>query len=297
MQYCVKNKIPKIIMPICDETLYTLKMSSYLFDKYWPSQTKIDVIGFKKPDFEISSKMNFVSIDIQQKGGAKSWSKYILQYLQQVQEEQIIFTLEDFFPTKEPNLNLLNSVNQLLKKDKKIGRFDLTYDSYTYGQYNVLKNIKNLTLICKERYTDYRVSTQPSLWNKDFLIEILKNTTSPWDFEINGTKYSNVLNYQVLAFADETYNNFPTYWIHKGAVSRQCPEKINILGIDIDTIKEMVTLGLFKEDQLVWGMWSGGNMPKFHELGGYDFDLSKMPHHDSSRTNWKEYENIYGDKK
>ena len=156
-----------------------------------------------------------------------------------------------------------------------------------------MKKIKNLTLISKERYTDYRISTQPSLWNKDFLIEILKNTTSPWDFEINGTKYSNNLHYQVLAFADETYEKFPTYWIHKGAVSRQYPGKINVLGIDLETIKEMVDNNLFEESQLVWGMWNTGKVPSFYELGGYNFDLTRMPLNDASRSNWKEYRHVY----
>ena len=101
----MKVKIPKIIMPICDDNLFTLKMSSYLFDKYWPKQTEIDVIGFKTPDFEISSKMNFVSIAPKQEGGALSWSKYILSYLESIEDDQVIFMLEDFFPTKSPNLS------------------------------------------------------------------------------------------------------------------------------------------------------------------------------------------------
>ena len=54
MSLPVQNKMPKIIMPICDDNLYTLKMSSFLFDKYWPPETKIDVVGFKRPEFDIS---------------------------------------------------------------------------------------------------------------------------------------------------------------------------------------------------------------------------------------------------
>ena len=95
------NNIPKIVMTISDEYLFTLKMSSYLFDKYWPSTVKIDVIGFKKPQFKISDKMNFISLDYKQNGGSNSWSKYILKYLRSIEEKNIIFMLEDFFPTKD----------------------------------------------------------------------------------------------------------------------------------------------------------------------------------------------------
>lgn len=291
-----EGRMIRIVMPICDDNLFTLKMSSYLFDKYWPKDTTIDVIGFKKPDFEISSKMNFISLASKQEGGASGWSKYILSYLQNIEDEQVIFTLEDFFPTKSPNIKLIKNVSNLLKSNSKIGRFDLTFDSYSFGKYTIVKKIKNLTIINKEKYTEYRITTQPSLWNKEFLMDILRNTTSPWDFEINGTKYSNSLDYQVLAFGDETYENFPTYWIHKGAVSRQYPGKINVLGIDLKTIKEMVEKKLFQESDLVWGMWNHGKIPSFHELGGYNFNLAKMPINDASRSNWKEYRHVYVEK-
>jgi len=293
MQYCVKNKIPRIIMPICDDTLFTLKLSSFLFDKFFPEDIEIDVLGFQKPDFNISKKMNFVSMDSEQVGGAKSWSKYILRHLEQIDDEEVLFTLEDFFPTKEPNTNILQEVLSLMKKNKSIGRFDLTYDSYCHGDSIKIGSMCNLDLMIKTKYSDYSVSTQPSIWNKKFLIDILSNTTSPWDFEINGTILSKKMKYEVLSFGDSTFKNFPTYWIHKGAVSRKCPGKINILGLDFDTIREMVGLGFFEESDLVWGMFSNIKSPSFLELGGYNFDPRKMPLHEASKTNWREYHNIY----
>tara|TARA_R100001510_G_C7656596_1_gene216786 strand:+ start:5692 stop:6594 length:903 start_codon:yes stop_codon:yes gene_type:complete len=293
MPYSAKNKIPKIVMPICDDTLFCLKMSSFLFDKYWPKETKIDVIGFAKPDFKISKKMNFISISDKQENGAKGWSKYILKYIRSLKDKQIILTLEDFFPTREPNLLLLNKVKDLLQNNEKVGRFDLTFDSYSFGNFSTVKTFNNLTLIKKERYSEYRVSTQPSLWNVSFLTRILQNTTSPWDFEVNGSRISNNLDYDVFAFGDKTYKNFPTYWIHKGAVSRQYPNKINVLGIDPQTIKEMVDLKLIDEKNLVWGMFNGVKPPSFEELGGYNFDPRKMPSHEASRSNWKEYYHVY----
>ena len=100
----------------------------------------------------------------------------------------------------------------------------------------------------------------------------------------------------VLAFADPTFTKFPTYWIHKGAVSRHSPGKINVLGLDTGTIREMVSKGYFLEENLQWGMWNDSSPPTFYELGGYDFDPIKMPLHEASRTRWQEYGHVYGDK-
>ena len=55
----------------------------------------------------------------------------------------------------------------------------------------------------------------------------------------------------------------------------------------------MVENNLFEESQLVWGMWNTGKIPSFYELGGYNFDLTRMPLNDASRSNWKEYRHIY----
>tara|TARA_R110002020_G_scaffold756_2_gene3819 strand:- start:17172 stop:18911 length:1740 start_codon:yes stop_codon:yes gene_type:complete len=287
----------KIIMPISDQTLYTLKMSSFLFDKYWPEDTKIDVVGFQKPDFEISDKMNFVSIAPEQVGKANSWSKYILQYLESLDDELILFTLEDFFPTASPKIGIVSKVISLMTGDKRIGRFDLTFDSYTLGQYTTVKESPNLSIISKDKFVNYRVSTQPSIWRRKFLIEILKRTTTPWDFEINGSRLSSGMDYHVLAFSDPTFKKFPTYWIHKGAVSRYYPNKINVLGLDTDTIQEMVSAGLFNEEDLQWGMWNGEGVPTFHDLGGYDFNPADLPRHEASLTNWEEYAHVYTPKK
>jgi len=237
--------------------------------------------------------MNFVSIAPEQIGKSHGWSKYLLQHLRSIEDTEVILILEDFFPTSKPNVPLINKILNLFSKNQKIGRFDLTYDTFSFGAYTIIKKLSSLNLLSKDRFMEYRISTQPSLWNKEYLMKILEKTSSPWDFEVNGSRYSNSLEYHVMAFEDRTYKNFPTYWIHKGAVSRQNPGKVNVLGIDCETIKEMVELGLFKESDLQWGVWNNGHIPSFHELGGYNFDPSQMPPNEASRSNWREYYHVY----
>ena len=107
-----------------------------------------------------------------------------------------------------------------------------------------------------------------------------------------GSVTSNSMSEKIIACADISFTNYPTKWIHKGAVSRYHEGKINVLGLDIKTIKELVDNEMVKEDKLQWGQWNG-KVPSFHELCGYDFDPKMMPLHDASPTNWKEYEPIY----
>lgn len=285
--------IPRIIMPICDDTLYTLKMSSFLYDKFWPETTVIDVVGYQRPDFDISSKINFVSIAEKQEGAADGWSAYLRKHLETLEDELVILTLDDYYPTKSPDIELLEKVANLVKKDKTIGRFDITWDTFLFGQYAQLSKPAPLSLLEKKSHMQYRICTQPAIWDREYLIRILEKTTSPWSFEIEGSRLSGEFPERVLAFGDPTYKNFPTYWIHKGAVSRHSPGKVNLLGLDVQTIRELVDHGLVAEKDIQWGMLNNATAPSFHDAGSYDFDPSKLPLHESSRTNWREYYHIY----
>jgi hypothetical protein len=64
----------------------------------------------------------------------------------------------------------------------------------------------------------------------------------------------------------------------------------------MDTIKELISEGFFKEDQLIWGQWQG-KVPGFFEKGGYDFHPGFLDYHETSKTHFKEYHCVYDDPK
>jgi hypothetical protein len=284
--------IPKIYIPICDDNLWLLKPLGHLFDKYWPKDTEIIVMGFAKPDFAISEKITFVSLSEKQEGGSSKWTKYLYNYLSTVEDEYLIFSLEDFFPIEAPDLTLINYLYSLMKEEKIIGRADLTWDLFANGNFSTVKYGEEYSLIKASRNAMYRISTQPAIWKKSYLLTFLNNDWSPWNFEVDGSEKSFNMPEEVIAIGDKTFKKFPTKWIHKGAHSRYNHDKINVLGLKVDTIKEMVDLGFFKEEQLQWGQWNG-RVPTFHELGGYNFDPRRMPLHPASPSNWQEYYPIY----
>lgn len=49
-------------------------------------------------------------------------------------------------------------------------------------------------------WTEYRVSCQASIWNARYLQTITGQCTTPWDFEIRGSRISSALAREVLAF-------------------------------------------------------------------------------------------------
>lgn len=105
----------------------------------------------------------YVSLKEEQTNGSKDWSKDIRQYLETIDDDKVIFALDDY---------LLDSPidRELWKEAKKLDYCNLCADSVTNGD-------------------DYYVTTQYTLWKTDLLIEILEEVETPWEFEINGSRY------------------------------------------------------------------------------------------------------------
>ena len=125
-----------------------------------------------------------------------------------------------------------------------------------------------------------------------FLLNILNGTTNPWNFEMYGSQLSDQHSETILSIDDPNFENFPTKWVAKGAVSRHHPGMVNVLGLTPECIRELVDLNLLDESKLQWGQWAG-SVPLFHELGGYNFDITRMPPHPASPSNWKEWYRTY----
>jgi len=297
----MNNIIPTIYIPICDQNLWILKLYSFLFQKFWGDEQKVVIMGFSKPNFELPENFSFVSLAGKQEGGSKNWTRYIHDYIASLDEDYLTFSLEDFFAIEKPNKKMLADLFGFMKKNPNIGRADITWDSFinvfdknnrAKKMYKQVGSLDGSKIIEIPKSAPYRISTQPAIWKREYILKFLDNNWSPWDFEVIGTSISQKMDEQVIACADSSFVNYPTKWIHKGAISRYHEDKINVLGLDVDTIKEIVEKKLVNEDKLQWGQWNG-EVPLFNELGGYDFDPKMLPLHDASPTNWKEYEPIY----
>lgn len=289
----------KFIMPISDDNLWILKICFVMYEKYWPKEQQFIVLGFKKPDFEMPSNWLFVSLDTQQKGGAQNWSKYIANYLKTIDDEAVIFGLEDFIPT-DHCLDLPFLQAYYYAQDN-LGRFELGWDTHLGIEHKEKYDLGHYKIIQAKNEAMYRISTQTSLWKKKYLIKYLDRCWSPWQFEVEGSIMATFDDkFKVLACKDEEkFRIYPAKWIHKGAISRLQPGKFNVLGLKLDDIKYLCDLSLIKQEDLIMGQWQG-YVPTFNELGGFNLDFEKFRNIESIKQytnhNWREYENIYNNK-
>ena len=116
-------------------------------------------------------------------GHGLTWSRMLLNALESLEESVVILVLDDFFLRRRVDGDALLDLVGYVES----GDFDMIRLNPRPGG-NGISVRNNLRLI--QDNANYRVSTQAAIWKKSVLIELLLESESPWEFEINGTKRS-----------------------------------------------------------------------------------------------------------
>jgi len=101
------------------------------------------------------------------KGGINGWGEYVAGFLEYLTDEFVIFGLDDYL------ISDYMDVEAYEKAESKIG-----------GDVVCVK----LCLSTDEEHKEYPITTQYCIWNRDYLIWLLKQTYEPWRFELEGSK-------------------------------------------------------------------------------------------------------------
>lgn len=100
------------------------------------------------------------------------WSAYLASIFKELTDKFVIFTLDDYLINAPVDMEVFYSALNDMENDDSTG----------------------VTKLCEctpEEHVDYPVTTQYSLWNREYLIWILEQTNSPWNFERRGSQVHN----------------------------------------------------------------------------------------------------------
>lgn len=163
-------------MVTCDAYNDTWEPFRILFEKFWPGQ-RYDIIS--------------------DSGGKKTWCESIIEYCGTV-KEPFLLLFDDFFLSGPVNVALIQRGFDIARRDN-VGAVRLypcpganedVYGSIYYGRVT--------------RYSEYRNSTMPTVWNPGYLSQIASRFQTPWEFEIKGSPWaSQHLPAEVWAFKRE----------------------------------------------------------------------------------------------
>lgn len=118
----------------------------------------------------------FDVIYLNHEGDIKKWSKFLIDHLKELPDEFVILALDDY---------LLS------------GPIDMT----EYLKVSSLDDTAVCAKLCvctPQENVEYPVTTQYCIWRRDYLIKLLGQVQTPWEFEIKGSQIFKVTGQKAL---------------------------------------------------------------------------------------------------
>lgn len=168
----------KIIVTTSDKYHHIIPIFCYLFNKYWDPNKEVEIVGYKKPDFELPKNFTFISLGEQ--GKVEEFSTDLRKYFEN-QPEWFIWMMEDTF-IKGVDFLKLKLLQELTYYSDNVGRINLSKECVKQEHVPYI-HIGGLQLYKNIQTANYRLSTQPSIWSKKFLLQYLTPGLTPWKFE------------------------------------------------------------------------------------------------------------------
>ena len=222
----------RIIVTTSNKYHHLLRIFIYLFNHNWDENQQVEIAGYARPSFELPTNFRFSSIG-EQIGDAHNFSTDLRKYFEK-QDEWLIWLFDDSFirSVNFQRLNILKSYTTFRNVDK-IGRINLSAGSrfqdfikyQEIGKYQILENTQT---------SNYRLSTQPSIWSRDFLLKYLTPNLTPWEFE---TQHSINDGWKILGPEDAAVE-------HNEGVTRHNIYDYNFHKVEESQINEMKQLGI-----------------------------------------------------
>jgi hypothetical protein len=171
----------KIICTTSNAYHHLIPIFCFLFNRNWSAEQEVEIVGYDAPlpeGFTLPSNFKFVSLG-KQIGGPKNFGTDLRKYFE-TQDDWFIWMMEDTF-IKEVDFEKLKTIQEIIHwRNDDIGRINLSYAGRIQEHYKseifdgIIENTQTAL---------YRLCTQPSIWNKKFLLQYLQPNMTPWEFE------------------------------------------------------------------------------------------------------------------
>ena len=181
-------------------------ITDYFLKKYWKVGLTITLgaNGADKTEF-VPKNWKYVN-----NGEDISFSKSLMDYLENVDEEYFILMLDDFMILEEVDNSKIEKAFEFIKSNNGV------YLRLVPNPKGDLKINNDFSKIDVKSQVPYVTSLQMAIWKKEFLMELLKYDFNPWEFEVKaGKTKESMLNSDGFYVAS---NNFVTYthFVEKG---------------------------------------------------------------------------------
>jgi hypothetical protein len=207
-----------VLIMSCDSYNDTWLPFSILYNKYFPNNYKTYIVTETKtcPYFDTIKKTG-------------AWTKRLKEALQELDSEYVLLMLDDYFIHSKVDIK---RIEQCLNDIKLTNAIVYNFE-FKYRQCVELNNRYDIQL----NNQHYLNSTQPSIWNRQRLIERLdkEQTAQEWELTKIDSEYIHLINNTNEKIIDIGYDiNHKPWGIVQGKWSRETKELFDREMIKID---------------------------------------------------------------
>ena len=169
-------------------------------------------------------------------GDDTDWSSSFRRMLERIPQPYVIVMIEDFLPTQSVDTA---KIDRLITYMQEKGAGCLRLYPCPGPDLPCLDNPEVGEI---SKGADYRLSLQAAIWNKQTLLELLREGESAWELEINGTKRTNGLDVPFLCVTCDSPIPYFCTGVVKGKWVREAVELCEKEGIEVDlTVRSVQT--------------------------------------------------------
>lgn len=271
-----------IYLITCDKSKEILNVTIPLLEKYWNIEKSVKILGFGELDINLPINYEFISMKPKQLS-IDDWCSDIHSIIKKDNNDYVIFMLDDFLPIDYVNIEILEYYYNSLTNDNRLVRCALGIDM-SFLPHRIIEKYNQFSVIELAEHSQYRITTQCSIWRKDYLLYFLNKSTNPWNFETDNNPIDGK---KIIG----TVDNHCFRYIEESALSGRHSGMINVLGLRPNDVNWLIDLGLLDKDRLQYGQYVG-NVPTYNALG-LNFTLDKLKNY-ISESKYEEYLIKYG---
>lgn len=194
----------KIVILTCDEYAWIVPVFLHFLKKYWSDNPY---------EIEIITEKAHVDGTVFYTRGV-SWSSGLINYLKQSKEKKFLLILEDCLIDKKVDTERVQMAEKLCRGD--VGCINLNAPERYQRDHTIKSGVEGF----REYPLDakYSMAIQPAIWQKQYLLDILRTGESCWGTEIKGSRRLKELKgkWRLLWAKTPIMSYHPGSLIHKG---------------------------------------------------------------------------------
>lgn len=164
----------KVVILACNKYTWLVPVALYFLKKYWPDNPY---------DIEIVTETNQVDGVVHYIDDI-SWANRLIEYIKQSKEEKFLLIMEEHFIERMINTKRVEIAESLCTG--KVGCVRLNPPDKYFKTHSVRSRARDFREYPLDK--PYSMSMQTAIWQKRFLLDVLRKNESIWQTEIEGSK-------------------------------------------------------------------------------------------------------------